>query len=420
MYDSNLFEIDDNVFHTDNINYQNLVLRDWQRQAEKFFYDNGNKAIFEVTTGAGKTFVGIDIINNFIKNNPKFKVLIIVPKNVILETGWYKELVDYGFPIQNIGVYYGDIKEYAQVTITNIQNVKKIPLEIFDMCVYDELHNMATTNLLPVVEYPFKIKLGLTATLKRLDGNHVKMLKHFDYNIYKYSSKEALDDNVLNPFKFYNISVELDEESFDKYTELKVLINNIYHIYGNYEKIMKLNTPIKFKMLSLLNEQKKLVNNYQTKFNVAVNIIKQFKDRKIIVFNQFNDQTSRMYWYLLDDNISCRVLHSGISKDKRDQVLIDYKNDKFNVLLTSKVLDEGYNLPKLDIAIIMAGDSTDKQTIQRMGRVLRKKDDSSKLFQIYCVNTFEENHAMVRAKMFKSLAIDYKDITYNENENYIY
>ena len=93
---------------------------------------------------------------------------------------------------------------------------------------------------------------------------------------------------------------------------------------------------------------------------------------------------------------------------------MDFKNDKFNVLLASKVLDEGYNLPKLDVAIIMAGDSTDKQTIQRMGRVLRKKKgQDSVLYQIFCIDTMEGRNAETRAAIFKRLASDYKDLIYN-------
>jgi superfamily II DNA or RNA helicase len=109
-----------------------------------------------------------------------------------------------------------------------------------------------------------------------------------------------------------------------------------------------------------------------------------------------------------------RFFSTVITRDKREQAIMDFKNNKYNVMLASKVLDEGVNLPKLDMAIIMAGDSTEKQTVQRVGRVLRKKKDKlSTLIQIYCRNTFEERNSNERAKLFKSLSTDYKHITYN-------
>ena len=407
-------------------NTSTIELRYWQIQAKKYFYNHKNKAIFEATTGVGKTFCAIDIIQDLMEKEPNMKTLIVVPKNIILETGWYKELVDVGIPIQNIGVYYGDIKEYAQITITNMQNINKIPLEIFDFLILDEIHNYGTKRMLEIIKTPMKYKLGLTATLKRMDNKHFDIMKIFNYNVYKYKPSEALSDGVLNPFIFINIGVSLDKKTRDKYDYLTSQLNTIFRTVGSYEKLMRTTSPLKFKMLSLINERKEIVNNYSEKFNIAREIISHHKNNKSIVFNQFNNQTSKLYWYLLDDHIDCRILHSGISKDKREKSLIDFKNDKFNVLLTSKILDEGYNLPKLDVAVIMAGDSTDKQTIQRMGRVLRKKkNQTSMLYQIFCIDTIEEKNAEKRARIFKSLSSDYREIIYmgpnslfKENETY--
>lgn len=390
-----------------------LSLRDWQRRAKDFFFEHDGKAIFEVSTGAGKTYSAIDIIQDILFREPNLKVLIVVPKNVILETGWYKELADAGIPLQKIGVYYGDIKEYAQITITNIQSLNRIPLEIFDMLIIDEIHSAGTKRMLEMIKHPMKYKLGLTATLKRMDNKHFEILKIFDYNLFTYTPKEALTDGVLNPFIFFNIGVRLDVMSQIKYDELTQQLNSIFKSGGSYEKIMRSTTPLKFKMLSILNERKALVNNYVEKFSIAREIVTHHQNNKIIIFNQFNAQTSKLYWHLLEDDRNCRIVHSGISKVNREQALMDFKNDKFNVLLASKVLDEGFNLPKLDVAIIMAGDSTDKQTIQRMGRVLRKKKgQDSMLYQIYCIGTMEERNADKRAKIFKDLASDYKEMTY--------
>jgi RNA polymerase primary sigma factor len=408
-------DIEDYSDYDDNI----ISLREWQRRGKRFFFDNNGCCIYEVTTGSGKTFFTIDIIKELLKKE-NLRALIVVPKNVILETGWYKELFDAGIPIHKIGVYYGTTKEYAQFTLTNMQNLQKIPLEMFDMIVLDEIHNYATTRLLEILNHPFKYKIGLTATLKRADNKHTELMKMFNYNIFKYGAEEALFDEILNPFIFINIGVKLDSESLIKYDDYTQQLNTVFKTGGSYNFIMKSSSPLKMKMLSLINQRKMLVNNYHEKFIIAVEIIKKHKHNKVIVFNQYNDQTSKLYWHLLDDAIDCRVLHSGITKEKRDQALIDFRNDKFNVLLTSKVLDEGYNLPKLDVAIIMAGDTTDKQTIQRMGRVLRKKDDGySMLYQIYCKKTIEETSAEDRAIMFKKLSSDYKEIDYMGDKSVI-
>jgi len=362
---------------------------------------------------SGKTYCAIEIIKKIWEEEPNLKVLIVVPKNVILETGWYKELYDAGISIKDIGVYYGNIKEYGKVTITNMQNIHKVAMEIFGMVIFDEVHNYGTERLLPFVEYDMKYKLGLSATVMRMDGAHWKILEIFDYNIFKYTPQEALYDGVLNPFYFTNIGVEMDSETFNDYNELTADLNLIYQMGGGFNKIMRSSSGLKMRMLSKLNERKELVNNYFRKFDIAKEICNKHRNDKIIVFNQFNAQTNKLYWHLLDVGIKARVIHSDIQKDKRDETLIDFKNDKFNVLLTSKVLDEGYNLPKIDTAIIMAGDSTSKQTVQRLGRVLRKKSKHSHLYQIYCLRTIEEEYARERSILFKTLSSDYNEYIYN-------
>ena len=374
-------DLDDFVSMQDT-NY--VSMRDWQRRAKIAFVKSAYKLILESATGSGKSFAAISLIKHIIKIDPKVRTLIVVPKNVILETGWYKELVDAGMPIQDIGVYYGNIKEYSKITLTNMQNLKKIPLELFDFLILDEVHNYATDNLLPIISTPCKYKLGLTATIKRQDYRHYDLLKIFDYNVFKYDPQEALDDGVLNPFKFINIGITLNEKSREEYELLSQQYTQVLRAGGGYNKIMMTTGPLKSRMLSLMIERKKLVNNHSDKFDIVNTLVQKHKEDKVIVFNQFNDQTNKMYWSLLDTEIESRVLHSDIKdKNAKDRILIDFRANKFNILLTTKVLDEGYNLPKLDTAIITAGENSDKQTIQRMGRALRKKEKPSKIYQIY-------------------------------------
>lgn len=310
--------------------------------------------------------------------------------------------------------------------LLKIKNIKirKEKINVYDITVKDNhnffangvlvhnCHDYATKRLLPMISKEFKYKIGLSATIERMDNMHWELLKIFDYNRFNYTPKEALLEGVLNPFNFYNIAVEMDDKSREEYDYLSQEINAIIRAGGSYGKIMRTNSGLKYKMLSVMNTRKQLVNNYKRKFQVVKEIIEKHIKDKVIIFNQYNEQTNKLYWHLMDIGANCRIIHSGINKDKREQNLIDFRNNIFNVLLTSKVLDQGYNLPALDVGVIMAGDSTPKQTIQRMGRVLRKKDKKSTLYQIYVKDTIEDTQAFERANLFKELSIDYNDYFY--------
>lgn len=398
--------------YTSNLNITGTMLREWQIRAKEFFFNHNCIALFEVSTGSGKTFAAIDLIKEIWKTNPDAKFLIVVPKNVILERGWYPELKDAGVPIQDIGIFYGAIKEYAKVTITNMQSINKMALEIFDGIIYDEVHNYLTKTMTPILKRKFKYKLGLSATIDRQDDRQWELIECFNYNKFEYTAKQALDDGVLNPFHFTNISVNLDSKSREEYDKLTADINLLYQMHGSYNTIMRTaSTAIKKTLLTKLTERKKLVNNFSGKFEVVRDIIDEHREEKVLVFNEFNEQTNKLYWELLEIEVKAKILHSGVPQEERHQLLSDYRDGKFNILLSTKVLDEGYNLPAIEVGIIMAGNSTSRQTIQRMGRVLRKKDTPSTLYQIYVANTIEEEQAMERAKIFKELALQYRELS---------
>jgi len=393
-------------------NEKMVEMHDWQRRATKFFFDNDCVAILEAATGTGKSFTTIKIIQKVLEKDPDIYILIVVPKNVILERTWFKELYDGGFSLKDIGVYYGNIKEYAKITITNMQSLNKVAIDMFDMIIFDECHNYCSKRLWKYIKHPFKYRLGLSATLERMDNEHYTLMKHFNFNVFKYTPKQALIDGVLNPFNFTNIGVEMDNVSYDEYLKLTEDFNLMLQMGGGFNKIMATPGPLKNQMLAKMNERKQLVLNYPKKFDVICQICENHKEDKILIFNEYNEQTSACYWHLLEGGFNSRVMHSGISKEKREQNLTDFKNDKYNILCTSRVLDEGYNLPKIDTAIIAAGNSTSRQSIQRMGRVLRKKDKISSLYQIYVKRTMEEDYAFERTKLFKELCNEYQDIDF--------
>lgn len=389
-----------------------MKLHQWQQEAIEFYYQNNNKALYQVVTGAGKTFFAITLLKQIQEKDPDTKWLIVVPKNVILETGWYTELKSAGIPLYDIGMFYGEYKELAKITLTNMQNLDRLPMELFDGIIFDEIHNYGSERLIKYVNTEFKHKIGLSATIKRLDKRDMLITKAFDYNTFRYAAKEAMDDGILNKFDFCNVRIYMDNEDYQTYEQLDTEIKQISLAAGGIEKAIKKGGESAKAILGKINQRKQLVNNYKHKAEVIKKIITNHPDDKIIVFNQYNDQTNRLYWQLLDIDVHAKVFHSGIDKKKRFEILNEFKHGKIKVLLTTKVLDEGYNLKDIDVGVIMAGESSDKQTVQRLGRILRKSMKKSKLYQMYCVNTIEEKHSNKRSKSFKQLCDQYEVFRY--------
>lgn len=391
-----------------------MNLRDWQERGWEYFKKHNN-CIFEVATGSGKTFMAIHIIKELLKKHPNMKTLIVAPKNVILELTWMDELYNFGFPINKVGLYNQSAKEFSQITLVSAASLHKLIktgiYDVFDFVIFDEVHNYASNNHIKKIKIPKKYKLGLTATFVRDDRLHIRMKHYFDYNIFKYDITEALKDNVLNQFEFYHINISMDDDVKEIYENLSNKIKVLYTSLGGID-FSKLKSDKKEHniLMKLINERLELINNYHKKKTAVRQIIKDNPTSKILVFNQYNKISTKLYWELQEDSVRCDIMNSTIPSYLRGSIFKDFEGDKLDVLLATTMLDEGYNLPKIDIAILMAQNSTDKQFIQRMGRVLRKKENCSKVFYLTVGKTYEEENFINKKRFIKSIAYSFREI----------
>lgn len=388
---------------------QTRELHKWQTKATEYFLEH-KWAVFEIPTGVGKTYCAINIISEIIKKEPNMRVLIVVPKNVILEKTWIPELFSFGMTFKDVGVYYGLAKEMGKITVTNMQNLDNINFQGIDMFIIDELHNFGTPRLKEFLAMPFKYKLGLTATLDSEDQKKKwELLDFFEYNHFLYSPKQALDDGILNPFHFINLGVKMDEHSFEEYNKMNQDLAVLMKSAGGPSVFMRCpDLELKNKILFALTKRKQHVVNYPGKFQILREIITNHKGKKIIVFNEFNEHSNRCFWETIETGVKGAVINSDIPKEVAEDAVTNFRTGKISILFLSKSYDEGWNLPSAEVAIVLAGGLSSRQTIQRAGRVLRKKDVDSYIYQIYVWHTFEEEHALKRANMLKELAKNYK------------
>jgi superfamily II DNA or RNA helicase len=55
------------------------------------------------------------------------------------------------------------------------------------------------------------------------------------------------------------------------------------------------------------------------------------------------------------------------------------------------VLNEGVDVPEANVAIVLSGSGTQREHVQRLGRVLRKRDGKqARLYEIVTRDTMEE------------------------------
>ncbi len=63
---------------------------------------------------------------------------------------------------------------------------------------------------------------------------------------------------------------------------------------------------------------------------------------------------------------------------------------RYGALVTSKVLNEGVDIPAANVAIVISGSGSVREHVQRLGRVLRKQGDKrAVLYELVTADTHE-------------------------------
>jgi superfamily II DNA or RNA helicase len=75
---------------------------------------------------------------------------------------------------------------------------------------------------------------------------------------------------------------------------------------------------------------------------------------------------------------------------ERSEILKRFHEGSYHGVVTSKVLNEGVDVPSANVAIVVSGSGSVREHVQRLGRVLRKQGDKrAVLYELITANTSE-------------------------------
>ena len=77
---------------------------------------------------------------------------------------------------------------------------------------------------------------------------------------------------------------------------------------------------------------------------------------------------------------------------ERKEMLDFFRNGKYPVLISSKVLNEGVDVPEASVGIIVSGSGSIREHVQRLGRILRAGEGKQALlYELISAGTSEES-----------------------------
>jgi superfamily II DNA or RNA helicase len=392
-------EFEDHVFekiHFPSI-YAKIRLRDYQRKALESWIKAGMRGVIVLPTGSGKTVIGAKAIE--IVSKPS---LVIVPTLDLLSQ--WKEVLENLFSI-DVGVIGGgrfDIKPITVCTYDSAYIKAEVLGNRFHLIIFDECHHLPSLGYRQIAEIcaaPYR--LGLTATLEREDNLHLDIPKLIGGKVYELKPSD-LSGKYLAEYELQRISVDLlpdEKEEYEKnwsvYTDyLKKRGINMLDI-SDFEKFIIVASKDKEGREALLarNKALKIALNSRAKIEQLRKILKENEKEKTIIFTQHNDLVHQISKEFLIPFITHKT-----SKDERKEILKGFKEGKYLKIVTSKVLDEGVDVPDASLGIILSGTGSSREFIQRLGRLLRPKNGKAKLIEIVSKETKEIHFSRKRKR----------------------
>jgi len=363
------------------------MLRAWQSDAYVKWVLCGSNGIFLGCTGSGKSIAAMYCMQ--MKN---VRTIIVVP-TIALMNQWRGEISQH-FDLKDseIGAIGDGHKKIKRITVAVVNSVRDMDLSLFDMIVLDEAHRYGSfENIKPIMDNEFKYKLGITATLKRSDGQHKELEKLIGPIVYEYTTEDAVNEGVLSKFEIINVGVELNPIERDKYDKHTRTID-INSFTGMFQAINDHGHPKWHEAIAAVRAtawRKSIISNAQEKMDKLIEIVNKEKDKKIIIFNETIKMAELERKLLKKAGFESEIYHS---KSKNQSSIERFREGKCNILVSVKSLNEGLDVKDVDVGIRVAGTNQDRDTIQRLGRGLRVVDgkEGFRYYQLYCNNTIEK------------------------------
>lgn len=372
-----------------------LEIRNYQKEAAKAIVGNRGPGTgfgtIVLPCGAGKTVVGMTVMD-MLKTST-----LIITTNISAVHQWINELLDKSnLTPDMIAEYTGESKTIKQVTVATYQILTWRPekdgpyphFSIFKerpwgLIIYDEVHMLPAPVFRVVAELQAVRRVGLTATLVREDGCEGFVFSLVGPKRYDVPWKELEHSGWIATAECIELRLDLPNSN-----EIE------YAVAGAREKY-------------------RIASENVTKETVVQQLIKKFPDDKILVIGQYLSQLEK-----LSKLLDAPIIIGKTPNAERDKIYNDFRSGKIKVLVVSKVANFAIDLPDASMAIQVSGTFGSRQEeAQRLGRILRPKERTSRFFTLITRNTVEEDFGSNRQKFLAEQGYAYKIIRYTEESD---
>jgi superfamily II DNA or RNA helicase len=361
-----------------------------QSEAVETWWQNGAEGVVVLPTGTGKTFVAILAISRAAR-----PALVVTPTIDLLHQ-WYGELgIYFGVPIGALGGGEHDIQSLTVTTYDSAYRYLDRWGNKFGLLIFDECHHLpGATYMNAALGSLAPFRLGLTATPERTDGQEGLLDALIGPIIYRREIKELAGD-FLAEYRAERLYVELtpeeeatyrqNREHYRQFCSERGISMSGAHFWQRFIQETSRSREGRAAFLAW-REQRRIALAAPAKLKLLEQLLDRHQKDRVLIFTSDNAtvyQIARRY-------LVPAITHQTKAKERR-HILDSFQTGEYPVVVTSRVLNEGVDVPAANVGIVLSGTGTVREHVQRLGRLLRKYGEKQAiLYEVVSRGTVEE------------------------------
>jgi superfamily II DNA or RNA helicase len=363
--------------------------RPFQTEALSAFRKAGGRGVVVLPTGAGKSHVAVLAIAD------RRRSALVVAPTLDLVRQWY-DLLRTSFGC-NVGLVGGGSYELAELTVTTYDSAYLHMQHLgarFGLVVFDECHHLPSETYQLAAELclaPFR--LGLSATPERPDGRERLLDRLIGPVIYR---KDIVDlsGEYLADYETVRIDVDLSREERAEYVEQRKLYTDFLRSQGirmsqssGWSDFVQraARSAAGRRAFEAYLRQRELSLGASGKLLALERLLEQHRSEQILIFTQDNATA-----YAVSRRFLIPIITHQTKIKERSEILERFARREYTAIATSKVLNEGVDVPDASVAVVISGSGSVREHVQRLGRILRRSGDKRAiLYELVSLGTSE-------------------------------
>ena len=206
-----------------------------------------------------------------------------------------------------------------------------------------------------------------------------------------------LEGRSLSPYRVVTLRVPLDPREEERYRQNRAVYTAFlrknrltFSSGGDWTRFLQLcaRTPEGKQVMRAFLEQRRIARGGRAKLRTVWELANRHIGERMLIFTADNAtayELGRLFFW--------PVLTHHTKAAERKEFLDRFRSGEYPVLVTSKVLNEGVDVPAAAVGVILSGSGSVREHVQRLGRILRPSPgkDQAVLYELISADTSEEN-----------------------------